>query len=272
MSISSLSTERKQRVREAFARAAASYDTHGEIQQEIARGLLERVESAGRDQAVINLSYGEILEVGCGTGNLTRALRQRFPQARITAVDFCEAMLARAQDKLAGDSPVDWLLADGESLEFPPERFDLITSSSAVQWFDDPAAALERYALMLRPGGRLVLSLFGPQTFQELAAVLAEALPARPLPAASFLPAGQLEHLLGKSFECVRLEEQTVTRQYDSLVDLLRSIRHTGTTGGHWQGLFSRKLLERLDRRYRERFGGIPATYHVCYCTAQAGR
>lgn len=98
----------------------------------------------------------ELLDVGCGTGAMMRALSERVPGVVLTGVDPSRPMLdvARRRHPGAGD------LREGraEHLPFPDNRFDVVTSVSVLHYLRQPHAALREMARVLKPGGRLVLT------------------------------------------------------------------------------------------------------------------
>lgn len=80
----------------------------------------------------------KILELGCGTGELTRKLCQRFPQAHITAVDYSVRMLEVAREKLQPYcGRVHWVEGDFAHTEFPP-NCDVVISTLAIHHLTDP--------------------------------------------------------------------------------------------------------------------------------------
>lgn len=98
----------------------------------------------------------EILELGCGTGNLSVYLRELFPQARLTLVDLSADMLAQAATKLGGASEQLSLLQGGfMALEFPPGQFDLVVSSMALHHLldEEKPVLYNRIFQWLKPGG-----------------------------------------------------------------------------------------------------------------------
>lgn len=100
----------------------------------------------------------EIIELGCGTGNLTLLLRSRWPEAAITANDVSAEALAECERRTAA-SLVRPLKADMTALDFAPGSFDLVLSSLAVHHLDDSQkrALCGAVARWLRPGGWFVL-------------------------------------------------------------------------------------------------------------------
>jgi ubiquinone/menaquinone biosynthesis C-methylase UbiE len=101
-----------------------------------------------------NLTPGaEILEIGCGTGQLTERLAgHRF---RLTAIDIGPSMIAAARQRLTG-AAVSFQVTSFEDLAAADGSFDLVISSAAFHWID-PEVAFGKSARLLRPGGWLAL-------------------------------------------------------------------------------------------------------------------
>ena len=95
---------------------------------------------------------GQVLDLGCGTGELARVLASAgWP---VTACDISEQMLGRAIVRDEAGT-VEWVLLDPAWRVLPFERasFDAITASSLLEYIDDPGAVLRECARLLRPGG-----------------------------------------------------------------------------------------------------------------------
>ncbi|MDQ6655931.1 MAG: methyltransferase domain-containing protein, partial [Verrucomicrobiota bacterium] len=100
-----------------------------------------------------------VLEVACGTGIVTRKLRQLLPQsATIVATDLSEHMLDFARRKLSGTAGVEWQQADAMTLRFADESFDLVVCQFGLMFMPDQLAALREMRRVLAPGGELLLN------------------------------------------------------------------------------------------------------------------
>ncbi len=152
-----MSAERKTRISAAFGAAAPHYD-RAAAPQRFAATLL--ADLAGQRRIAPN---ARILELGCGTGILTRLLRARWPDAELIASDLSPDMLAHA----AADPflAATFLTVDGERPPFQDAAFDLILANLAFQWFDDMESAIARLVPLLRPGGSLIFSTMGAESF-----------------------------------------------------------------------------------------------------------
>ena len=151
--------DRKARLRGAFDKAAGSYDGAAHIQRAVAMRLAEGIASLPLPQRP------RILEIGCGTGFLTEALRARLGPADWIVTDLSPAMVEACRARLGDPADVTFQTMDGERLALPGDsRFDLICSSLAFQWFDDLPAAVRDLVARLAPGGWLAVSTLAEGT------------------------------------------------------------------------------------------------------------
>ncbi|PWC84307.1 hypothetical protein AEJ54_29585, partial [Azospirillum sp. Sp 7] len=151
---------RKAAIAAAFGKAAPRYEEHAAVQRIAAERLAERV-------ARLPLPpRPRVLEIGCGTGFLSRALRERIGPADWLLTDLSPDMLARCRAALGDPTDSAFRIMDGEKPDLDGP-FDLIVSSLALQWFRDPTAALARWAEMLAPGGRIAVATLAADSFRE---------------------------------------------------------------------------------------------------------
>lgn len=103
--------------------------------------------------AFAGVADGErLLDVGCGTGSLTRALKESAPQAKITAVDLAEGFVAYARDRLA-DPAIDFRQADACDLPFAEASFDRVLSLLVLHFIPDSPRVIGEFRRVVRPGG-----------------------------------------------------------------------------------------------------------------------
>ena len=114
-----------------------------------------------------------MLDVGCGPGRGSDALRKRFASAQVIALDLALPMLRKL--KPGWRRPLARVCADARALPLPDASIDVLFSNLCVQWIDDLPALFDEFRRVLRPGGYLALSTFGIDTLHELRAAWAAA-------------------------------------------------------------------------------------------------
>jgi malonyl-CoA O-methyltransferase len=256
----------KRQVALCFNRSVATYDRFAVVQREMAEKLVRRLRE-------IRPHVHRVLEIGCGTGVLTRRLLEALPRVNLVAVDIAEKMVETARENIRSPR-VRFLALDAESPAVLCEgKFDLIISNAVVQWLSAPGDTLKLWAKALCPGGMILFSTFGQGTFRELdeafRVVEAEtgAVPVSRGP--RLLTAEEWMRLLGEAgFVEIEAEEERRIMEYKDCRHFLRSVKATGANaeGGHRDWKTIRHLLPRVmscyDRMFRtER--GVAATYHT---------
>jgi SAM-dependent methyltransferase len=102
---------------------------------------------------------GDVLEIACGTGKVTKRLRARLdPSVRIVATDLSPAMVEYARVKLRGEQRIEWREADAASLPFPDAAFGAVVCSLGVMFVPDKKQAFAEARRVLREGGVFVFN------------------------------------------------------------------------------------------------------------------
>ena len=112
-------------------------------------------------QRVPLTSPARVVDLGCGTGNVTALLRARWPDARVTGVDASTAMLERAR---ASDGGVEWLEADVATWT-PSAPVDVLFANATLHWIDAHAVLFPRLVTLVAAGGALAVQM--PRNFGE---------------------------------------------------------------------------------------------------------
>src|SRR5690606_18281956 len=115
----------RQQVRRAFSRAAGSYSAAADLQREVESRLLESLEYLGEQ------APADIVDLGSGPGTAAVALRQRWPKARVVAIDLALPMLRQVAPKRGWNPlqrPIDRICADARALPLADDSVDLIFS------------------------------------------------------------------------------------------------------------------------------------------------
>ncbi|MBX3363274.1 MAG: bifunctional demethylmenaquinone methyltransferase/2-methoxy-6-polyprenyl-1,4-benzoquinol methylase UbiE [Phycisphaeraceae bacterium] len=160
--------DKARRVQRMFASIARSYD------------LNNRLHSFGRDQAWRRAAVraarpqpnDHVLDVACGTGDLTHAFA-RAGVARVVGADFTPEMLQLAEVKRAKLPPktgglVSYVTGDAQALDFPDASFDILSIAFGIRNVADVDRALREFRRVLRPGGRVVILEFDRPRFAPI--------------------------------------------------------------------------------------------------------
>jgi ubiquinone/menaquinone biosynthesis C-methylase UbiE len=111
-----------------------------------------------------------VLEMACGTGIVTRRLRDRLPPGvRLVATDLNEAMMAYAARKFRSDEAVEWKQADATDLPFPDESFDTVVCQFGLMFVPDKERAIHEAYRVLQPGGTFLFSVWDAIEQNDLA-------------------------------------------------------------------------------------------------------
>jgi malonyl-CoA O-methyltransferase len=139
--------------------AAQRFDEHAFLHAVTRQGLLERL-------APMTLEPKRVIDLGAATGGSIPALRQRFPKARLYAVDLSLAMLGRHRQ--------GWIrrplriCANADALPFPDDSVDAVFANLLLPYVDDPGTVFREVARVLRNDGIFAFASLGPDSFCEL--------------------------------------------------------------------------------------------------------
>ena len=104
---------------------------------------------------------GDVLELACGTGIVTRRLRERIdPTLRLVASDLSKPMLNFARSKLLDQGGIDWREADAAGLPFDDGEFAAVVCAFGIMFVPDKRAAIREARRVLKKGGILLLNVW----------------------------------------------------------------------------------------------------------------
>jgi malonyl-CoA O-methyltransferase len=253
-------------VARAFDRASASYDAAAALQERVRNELLARLDE-------LEVVPTAVLDLGAGTGHAARALKRRYPQSLVAAVDIAPGMLERARAQSRWLRRFERVRADAYALPFRDGAFGLVFSSLMLQWCDELDLVFGEIARVLAPGGLLLFSTFGPGTLTELREAWAQ----------SDAPGNHVNHffdphalgsaLMQAGFAEPVLDVDRIVMRYPDTLTLMRELKAIGAhnvTQGRARGLTGRRRLAAVARAYetQRRDGSLPATWEVIHASA----
>lgn len=250
----------KEKIATNFSMSAASYDQYAVMQQQAALSLVRRLTDL-RHQ----LPAGPVLEVGCGTGAVSRELLTLFPERRLTLIDLAPGMIAQNRRALAADLDsshwVDWQVRDAETIDVR-NHYALIASSLTLQWFQDLPGTLSKLGAALVPDGCLLCSFLGDRSFPEWQS----ACQALDLPCTmNRLPDSQalIELLQALGYEATVWSEM-IEHHYPSAQAFFRSLKKTGTNTHAADGRLTLTQMARLLSSWpKSNKGTVKVTYQI---------
>jgi ubiquinone/menaquinone biosynthesis C-methylase UbiE len=155
-------------LRQAKAKAAATYDAAADHFDDEPLGFWERI--GRRTVERLALATGaKVLDVGCGTGaSALPAAEAVGPNGAVIGVDLSARLLDRARNKAIarGLSNIEFRLADMTALGYPNERFDAVVSVFSIFFVPDMEGLVRELWRMVRPGGTLAVTTWGPRMFE----------------------------------------------------------------------------------------------------------
>jgi len=256
------------RVGAAFDAAAGDYDAVAVIQAEVRRRLLERLE-------LFRTRPRRILDAGCGTGHGAGALLRRYRGAELVALDLAPGMLAAARARRPWLRRLDPVCGDAAAVPLADDSVDMVFSNLMLQWCNDPDRVFSEFNRVLRPGGLLLFTSFGPDTLKELRAAWGAA--DGHTHVSRFIDMHDLgDALLRAGLGEPVMDAETITLSYTDVRGLMRDLKTMGArnaTAGRSRGLTGRRRLAAMEASY-ERLrtdGRLPATWEVVYGHAWAG-
>lgn len=267
----------RRKVSRTFHRHADAYDRFASVQQKVVRRLMEFVE------VHVGGEPGSVLDIGCGTGALSAALKGRYPRALCCGLDLAFNMVRLASAKNGNDCL--FVNGDAEQIPFQGNSFDLVVSASTLQWLDSLDGCIEECRRVVKRDGLIALAFFGGTTLWELRESYREALSLR---AAGddprfgrlhrFMEVGAVQQVLERLGAGQALVASEIEMDFHPDVrGLLTSIKGIGAgtaSRGGAGGLGWRGILNDMSGIYHRRFlaeGMIPATYEVIYIIMKTG-
>ncbi len=256
----------KHKVRRNFDRAARTYDAAAVLQQEVAHRMLERFD-------FIKQQPQSILDIGCGTGQLSLGLMARFNKAKITALDIAPGMLEVLKTKISWwqrlrNAP-RFICADAEHLPLKDNSYDLVVSGLTLQWCNQPDLVFAEVMRVLKPGGLFMFTTFGPDTLKELRECWAEVDDYSHVSA--FLDMHDIgDALMRHQYAEPVMDTERLCLTYKTVRQLLKELKSLGAnnvTAGQNKTLTGKARLQALEKAYEKyrRDCIYPASYEIVY-------
>ncbi|MFN3234099.1 MAG: malonyl-ACP O-methyltransferase BioC [Gammaproteobacteria bacterium] len=249
----------KQKIRRCFNKAANTYDEHCFLQREIGESTISLLKN-NVDQV------SSMLDLGCGTGIITEKLVNAIKHDRCYAMDISDALIARAQQRIPLKQ-AQIFIGDFDKIPLKDTSQDVAFSSMAIQWSLDVKKTFQEIRRVLKNEKYFVFSVPIQGTFQELIAAIEKA--NLPLSYNHFQSINFWEaNLKEAGFRIKSIKEVAHTYYYDSIFDLLKSIKNVGAMhvkNAYHRSTASKRYFEKIESFYHKDNvqSKFPLTYNI---------
>ena len=240
-------------VAQRFAKAGQSYVEHAVVQKQISAQLFEYL------KVYCPQNLASVLEIGCGSGNLTHLFHSYFQVDQL----FLNDLYADVDQHFSTIENIAWLIGDIEQLHLP-QSLDAVISSSALQWMTDLPTLLHRIHDALKPNAYFGFSTFGSGNLTEIKQLTGQGLNYISL---EFLKR-QLEQ---QNFEVLLIEQEVKQIYFDHPKSVLQHLKATGVTATAKSHRWTKQSLQQFYLDYQQFYGeqGFSLTYHPIYVIAR---
>jgi malonyl-CoA O-methyltransferase len=242
-------------VKRKFERSTKTYDDNAFAQRKIAFQLSLLIP----DWYSANPSV--VMEIGCGTGLLTRRLAAMFPRAAFCLNDINDK-IEEILPQLFPRGNYIFLSGDAQLTEFP-SNVSLVLSSSVIQWFDNLHIFSDKIYRSLANGGYAFISTFGRNNLKEVKSLTGEGL--------DYKPAKELKSLFAERFKVCRIFEDEIVINFATPIEVLKHLNRTGVNAG-FATMATRSAIAAFCEQYKSLYsaeGGVKLTYNPIYLVLQ---
>ena len=232
----------KSLIKQRFTKSLNTYEEYAVVQKDMARKLADIIK---------NKTYTNVLELGCGTGFLTKELKKSIKFQTYDAVDMvkdCKFWI----DKLGTD--INFICEDIEEF-IPNKEYDLIVSNASLQWVEN----LPEFINNIHPTKDILFTLFGLENFKEMASFIDSPL--------KYYSINELKKLFS-NYKISDINEDIRVLEFNSAIDVLHHIRNTGVNALS-RTSWTKSDLKHFESSYPIDKNKCKLTYHPIYIYLQ---
>lgn len=233
----------KSLIKQRFSKSLKSYNKCAIVQKQMAHNLFDMIE---------NNSYNNILELGCGTGFVTRLVNDNIEYNCYDVIDIVE----NCEEYIKKISPrINFINTDIE--KFVPERkYNLIISNAVLQWLENFPKFVNRLKMNLSENGILVFTMFGNENYIQLKEMLQNNI--------QYYSVEELKELF-KDYEILKIVEDKNVLTFNNPKEVLHHIKDTGVNAINNESWTKGKLKEFEMNYPKQKNGCVELTYNPIY-------
>lgn len=250
---------KKEEIAANFSRTARYYDAASPVRREVGKRLIASLEPWKNI-----IPPGPIVELGCGTGFVTKALAELYPDRDIKAIDLSRGMIDYCKEETGVSSNISFELGDAEILPEEDPSYSLTVSGFMAHWLKDPVLTLGKWLEITKPGGLLLASFPGNESFPEWRNCCKDL----GLPFTGNTLPDVEEMVIKMSLGPAQVDyyEDSITREYNTSLDFFRDLKRLGAgtqIGGRSLSLKEFSLL--VNHWDSSPGSGVKVTYHIVF-------
>lgn len=228
-------------VKKQFEKNMDKYDSNAFVQIELAQKLITALSACRSD-------FDSILEQGCGTGILSRLIKEKICYRKYFANDIVE----KSKNYLDKILPEYTFICGNAQKIKPPVKVDLIISNAMFQWFTSLENSLEHFKGILEKNGLLAFTTFTPENFCEIRRITGLSL--------DYKSKADITAALEKDYQILHIEEYRKVLNFNNPLELLAHMKNTGVNSLAAKGLTFKEVKDFCDK-YLELYPDVRLTY-----------
>lgn len=246
----------KNLIKERFEKNLSTYTDNAVAQKhmasELMAGLIHTAPCAvGLASPTYGLNFNKILEIGCGTGDLTKEILNQLNFEELFVNDIVENSLS---SEIQSDK-IEELYGDCEEISFP-QNLDLVISNATFQWLRNLPKVLNKIHSSLNQNGILAFSTFEEWNLYQISTLTQKSL--------NYYTKSDLEEILRQNFKIISSHSQTLEIEFDSAQDVLKHLKLTGVNSlgaSAWTKSDLQEFSEKYHHLFRNEKGKLVLTY-----------
>lgn len=218
-----------------FNKSSSTYEKNAIVQKIMAKKLISKlIELKGK-------SFGNILELGCGTGLLTRDIVSSLDFKSLFVNDIVEESVNRTA---VLSSRITKLYGDCESLNFP-NNLDLLISNATLQWLNHLSLFVDKVSLETKKGGIFAFTTFEKDNLYQIKTITGESL--------NYCSKADTEKILGRSFRIIYASNETIDLEFNSSYEILKHLKLSGVNSIS-KNRWTKSILNEFENKYSKLF------------------
>ncbi len=238
---------KKELVKQQFSKNLTNYEENAVVQMIMAEKLVNLLPKK---------EYKNILEIGCGTGFLTKLINKKIKFDTYTTIDI----VGECKDYIYSINPdIKFIKGDIEKTELT-KKYDLIISNAVFQWISDFEEFIQSLHKNLDTNGILAFATFGKENFKEVKEVGKVSL--------DYYSKDELKELLS-NYNIEHIEEETIIKIFEDIKNMLMHMKKTGVNSLS-EKTWSIKEINSFIKHYKNLYkDNVSLTYNPIYVIAK---